>query len=138
MLNIKRSLRISWLSQIITRIPTDTRTLYFINLNERKNMKFDCGMTDTEHCEMELRLCAYELIMSIYESINDINKFIKFDIADTKRKYEIEKVEIFHDLCFQFVSVLEKLKYVNKQIRSKYGLTGQNQSSPKNREESSK
>jgi len=98
-------------------------------------MKFDCGMSDAEHCEWELRLIAYEYIFALYASVGDVFSFFDEKVAAEKDGWRpgFEMAEICDDINALFDPVLQSLQNANKQLRSKYGLTEQNQSSPNNR-----
>jgi hypothetical protein len=88
-------------------------------------MKFDCGMSDAEHCEWELRLQAYELIMYLHKSAGDINRFLE-ELTASKTDGSglgFDMADICDDIDAIFRPILKKLQRANKKIRSQYGLT---------------
>jgi hypothetical protein len=112
---------------------------YVLSTKPKGNyMKFDCGMSDDEHCEWELRFRFYELILDLHASVGEFDKFLDEFVAAKKKEPGFEMQNICFDTIELFEPILKRLQTANEEIRSQYGLTEQNQSLPSNQKDSSK
>ena len=91
----------------------------------------DCGLTDAEHCNWQAWLDVYDLIMNLYESVNDINDFAN--------KYSTDMMDdtglamVVDDVYVRFKPILTRLQKANKTIRAKYDIADRKKSTPSGR-----
>ena len=95
------------------------------------NIKFDCGLTDEEHCDIQSWLDIYDLIMNLHDSVSDINSFVNEYSHKYKNRYGV--FEILEPIYSYFKPALDLLQKANKKIRSRYGLVEQHKSLPSGR-----
>jgi len=83
-------------------------------------MKYDCGLTDAEHCEQQAWINLYDLLTALHGAVSDITVFVNEYSHAYADKYESPIADLGFEIHRLLDPVLKTLKEANTELRSRY------------------